>query len=467
MDILPIIIVLNAIFILAAMYAERANPQMLVLWMVLMGTLPLIGFILYLMFGQTFYSRYAFKRKRDDDAKSMIDPDKVRKFGLDPRSDGMSQALERSGASQCLGGNDVRYVSESEDFFDSLFEAMEKAEHHLFLEYYIRRKDATGRRILEILIEKAKAGVMVRLLVDEVGTRNLPKDLKKELKKAGGKVYTFHKISTLLLSAKKNNRNHRKIAVIDGKKAFVSGYNIGDEYLGKGKFGHWRDAAVIIEGPIVDCYTRVFLQDWRYASFEDLVNDRDLYCAEESGKDIPVQETHGGPDMPGTNSIHMQYVSIATASREQIWLTTPYLGPSDAVLYQLRLKALAGADVRVIIPDIGDHVFVYWGNRYCASRLMDAGVKVYEYHDGFIHAKTMVGDGYYCAVGSANLDPRSMNLNFECNAMVYSEEVGKQMTQAFEKDLERCTEYTMEMYRNRTGIQRIKTFLSRFAAELL
>ena len=171
--------------------------------------------------------------------------------------------------------------------------------------------------------------------------------------------------------------------------------------------------------------------------------------------------------MPGTNSIHMQYVSIATASREQIWLTTPYLGPSDAVLYQLRLKALAGADVRVIIPDIGDHVFVYWGNRYCASRLMDAGVKVYEYHDGFIHAKTMVGDGYYCAVGSANLDPRSMNLNFECNAMAYSEEVGKQMTQAFEKDLERCTEYTMEMYRNRTGIQRIKTFLSRFAAELL
>ena len=132
------------------------------------------------------------------------------------------------------------------------------------------------------------------------------------------------------------------------KKAFVSGYNIGDEYLGKGKFGHWRDAAVIIEGPIVDCYTRVFLQDWRYASFEDLVNDRDLYCAEESGKDIPVQETHGGPDMPGTNSIHMQYVSIATASREQIWLTTPYLGPSDAVLYQLRLKALAGADVRVL-----------------------------------------------------------------------------------------------------------------------
>ena len=166
MDILPIIIVLNAIFILAAMYAERANPQMLVLWMVLMGTLPLIGFILYLMFGQTFYSRYAFKRKRDDDAKSMIDPDKVRKFGLDPRSDGVSQALERSGASQCLGGNDVRYVSESEDFFDSLFEAMEKAEHHLFLEYYILRKDATGRRILEILIEKAKAGVMVRLLVD-------------------------------------------------------------------------------------------------------------------------------------------------------------------------------------------------------------------------------------------------------------------------------------------------------------
>ena len=136
-------------------------------------------------------------------------------------------------------------------------------------------------------------------------------------------------------------------------------------------------------------------------------------------------------------------------------------------MYLLRLRALEGADVRIIIPDIGDHAFVYWGNRFSASRLMDAGVRVYEYHDGFIHAKTAVGDGCYCSVGSANMDPRSMNLNFECNAMVYSEEMAADMEKAFEKDLERCTPYTMEMYRRRNMVQRFKTFLSRFLADLL
>ncbi|KUE74219.1 hypothetical protein AUQ37_05360 [Candidatus Methanomethylophilus sp. 1R26] len=465
MEWLLIVTALNAIFIISAMYAERYNPQALVLWAVLMAAVPLAGFVLYLMFGQTFYSRWAFRRKRDIEAKERED---VADYGsgLEGEALRVSEALRRSGGAPAVGGNAVNYYSESEEFFNDLFRSMEGAEKSILAEYYIVRKDGTGRKLLQILIDRARAGLAVRLLVDEIGTRNLPRDLVKELRAAGGKVATFHRIITLLLSAKKNNRNHRKIAVIDGETVFVSGYNIGDEYLGKGKFGYWRDAAVRIRGPAADFYTRVVLQDWRYASREDLVCDESFYRGEKAGN-VTVQLTSGGPDAPGTNSIHMQYVSIADACRRRIWITTPYLGPSEPLVYLLRLRALEGADVRVIIPDIGDHMFVYWGNRFSASRLMDAGVKVYEYHNGFIHAKTAVGDGYWCSVGSANMDPRSMNLNFECNAMVYSEEMAADMEKAFEKDLERCTLYTMEMYRSRNLIQRFKTFLSRFLADLL
>jgi cardiolipin synthase len=465
-DWMLIIMLLNAAFIISAMYAERYNPKMLVLWAVLMALFPVVGFLLYLLFGQTFYSRKAFRRKRDYDAKERAEQEDFKATLPSAEANRVADALRRSGGGACVGGNKVRYISESEDFFDSLFDSLAHAQRSILAEYYIIRRDATGRRMLEILIDRAKAGVSVRLLVDEIGTRNLPPELVKKLRKSGGKVDTFHRTITLLLSAKKNNRNHRKIAVIDGNTAFVSGFNVGDEYLGKGKFGHWRDAAVVIEGPAADYYTRTVLQDWRYAHKEDLVRDASLYGGRETG-DVPVQLTAGGPDMSGTNSVHMQYVSIADACRERIWIETPYLGPTEPLLYLLRLRALQGADVRIIIPDIGDHAFVYWGNRFSASRLMDAGVRIYEYHDGFIHAKTVVGDGYYCSVGSANMDPRSMNLNFECNAMVYSEEIAKDMEEAFEKDLESCTEYTMQMYAKRTLLQRFKTFLSRFLADLL
>ena len=465
MEWILIISVLNVLFIISAMYAERYNPQALVLWAVLMAAVPLAGFLLYLLFGQTFYSRWAFRRKRDFEAKEWEDTADYG-GGLEGEALRISDALRRSCGGPAVGGNDVHYYSESEEFFGDLFSSMERAEKSILAEYYIVRKDDTGRKLMNILIGRAKAGLTVRLLVDEIGTRNRPRDLVRELRKAGGKVTTFHRTITLLLSAKKNNRNHRKIAVIDGQTVFVSGYNIGDEYLGKGKFGYWRDAAVRIRGPAADFYTRTVLQDWRYASREDMVCNESLYRGEKAG-DVTVQLTCGGPDMPGTNSIHMQYVSIADACRRRIWITTPYLGPTEPLVYLLRLRALEGADVRIIIPDIGDHAFVYWGNRFSASRLMDAGVRVYEYHDGFIHAKTAVGDGCYCSVGSANMDPRSMNLNFECNAMVYSEEMAADMEKAFEKDLERCTPYTMEMYRRRNMVQRFKTFLSRFLADLL
>ena len=334
------------------------------------------------------------------------------------------------------------------------------------MEYYIIRKDALGNEIMDILTEKAREGVEVRLLVDAIGFNTGVKE-KKRFKEAGGRLCMFHSMATCMLSPKKNNRNHRKLAVIDGEIGYIGGFNIGVEYLGKGEFGHWRDSAVRIKGSAVNALCVRFGLDWKYASRENILTERRYYPECDFEGDIPVQIVSGGPDMETTNGIAFQYMQMINQANESILIHTPYFGPGDAFIMALRAAAMRGVDVRIIIPDIGDHPFVYWANRKYASMVMEDGVKVYEYHDGFVHSKTMVVDGHWCSVGSANFDDRSMRLNFEANAMVYSDEIGKEMIDAFEEDLGRCTEYTMEMFSDRTLIQRMRTNISWLVSEQL
>lgn len=464
----------NLTLILTIAFAERrSNPQTVLLWILALAVIPLLGFVLYLLFGQTFYARHTFRRKGEDDALvAVVTPleraglERAATAGAPPAELALARTLQASGALLYDDDNEVRYVADGDEFFRRLADLVKNAREYVFLEYYIVNDDGQGRALLDLLTARAAEGIEVRLLVDAVGSRQGPNRGIKALRQAGGHYATFHRLTTVLLSPKKNNRNHRKIAIADGCRALVSGYNISDKYVGKSKLGHWRDAAVAIDGGSVNALLLVFLTDWRYAAKEDLLEHGYFHRVPGPGT-TPVQITVGGPDRPDDNSIHAQYLGIIAASTQQVYLTTPYFVPSEALVCALRLKAQSGADVRVIIPDKPDQPLVYWANRYYASRLLDAGVQIYEYHNGFIHAKTMVGDGRYCAVGSANLDMRSLNLNFECNAMVYSEKMGADMVAAFEKDLTESTEYTAEQYAARTLWQRFKTFFARLAAGLL
>lgn len=464
----------NLVLILTMVFAERgSNPQAVLLWILVLAVIPLLGFVLYLLFGQTFYARHTFRRKDEDDALAAASApleqaglERAAAAGAPPAELALARTLQASGALLYDDDNDVRYLADGDDFFRSLFDLVKEAKEYVFLEYYIVNDDGQGRALLDLLTAKAREGVEVRLLTDAVGSKRSPSRGIGALRQAGGHYATFHRLATVLLSPKKNNRNHRKIAIADGRRALVSGYNISDKYVGKSKLGHWRDAAVALDGGSVNALLVVFLTDWRYAAKEDLLSEG--YFRDVPGPGTtPVQITVGGPDRPDDNSIHAQYLGIIAASMRQVYLTTPYFVPSEALVCALRLKAQSGADVRVIIPDKPDQPLVFWANRYYASRLLDAGVKVYEYHHGFIHAKTMVGDGRYCAVGSANLDMRSLNLNFECNAMVYSEKMGADMVAAFAQDLAESTEYTAGQYAARTLWQRFETFLARLAAGLL
>ncbi|MBO4798250.1 MAG: cardiolipin synthase, partial [Candidatus Methanomethylophilaceae archaeon] len=281
----------------------------------------------------------------------------------------------------------------------------------------------------------------------------------------------FHKVLWLILSPKKNNRNHRKIGIIDGKIAYCGGFNIGDEYLGKGPLGFWRDTAVRITGDAVKPLQVRFQMDWEYATGKKMCpEDRlDDYYGEteypETG-DARVLTVSGGPDVADFNPVRMEYLELIRNAKKTVYIHSPYFIPDDSLQDALSVAAANGVDVRVIIPDKPDHMFVFWCNISCAYSVMGNGVKVYMYNNGFVHSKTMVVDGRYCSVGSANFDDRSLVLNFETNAVILSEETGRQMDEAFMKDLERCTEYTREDYENISGYQALRVAVSRLFSGL-
>ncbi|MDY5679004.1 MAG: cardiolipin synthase [Candidatus Methanomethylophilaceae archaeon] len=469
-NIVPMIYLMDLVLMLALFVLERSNPSRALFWMMALLLLPVIGFVLYLFFGQSFYSKYAFRPKGTTDAivdeMSQKGVEAIENYGGTDGDSRMAKSINSAGGLFFTSDNDVDLYTDGNAKFDDFKEDLRNAKRFIHVEYYIIRKDALGNEIMDILTEKAREGVEVRLLVDAIGFNTGVKE-KKRFKEAGGRLCMFHSMATCMLSPKKNNRNHRKLAVIDGEIGYIGGFNIGVEYLGKGEFGHWRDSAVRIKGSAVNALCVRFGLDWKYASRENILAERRYYPECDFEGDIPVQIVSGGPDMETTNGIAFQYMQMINQANESILIHTPYFGPGDAFIMALRAAAMRGVDVRIIIPDIGDHPFVYWANRKYASMVMEDGVKVYEYHDGFVHSKTMVVDGHWCSVGSANFDDRSMRLNFEANAMVYSDEIGKEMVDAFEKDLGRCTEYTMEMFSDRTLIQRMRTNISWLVSEQL
>ena len=456
-NIVPMIYLFDLVLLASMLFLERGDPSKTLLWVVLLLVLPVVGFVLYLFFGQTFYSRRAF-RSVD---RSGIPPEYVGGPGEGVPADfaAMAEALSRAGAGPVTSDNDVRLFTDGTEKFGSLVEDIRNAREFVHLEYYIIRKDPLGDGIVSLLAQKASEGVEVRLMVDALGF-NTGASGRRALKEAGGKVAVFHSVATCLLSPKKNNRNHRKIAVIDGRVSYIGGFNIGEEYLGRGRFGRWRDTALRIEGSATNSLSFRFSSDWRYATGEDLTGDPRYYGRGRGPGGAHVQAVMGGPDVGRDNPIAFQYLMMAERAERSLYIHTPYLDPDQACLKALRSAAMRGVDVRIIIPDVGDHPFVYWSNRKYAYEVMRSGVRVYEYRNGFVHSKSIVADGRLCSVGSANFDDRSMSLNFEGNVMVYSEELGARMDAAFGEDLDRCTEYTLEMYASRTLWQRINTGVS-------
>ncbi len=464
----------DIIFLILLFFTEKTNPTKIIVWGLLFIFLPVVGFVAYLFIGQSFYSdyKYELKEMKDDSLMKGIvfDTEELsNESNQDYRT--MGQAIKAMGGVGYSSNNDINLYTLGEDKFNSLYADLRAAKKYIHLEYYIIRNDELGNELIDILIDKVKEGVEVKLLTDDFGVGKGPKAAIKRYKAAGGEFAVFHKVIWLMFSPKKNNRNHRKIGIIDGKVAYCGGFNIGEEYLGKGPLGFWRDTAVRISGDAVKPLQLRFQMDWEYATRTPMCKAEDVkgyYSNSEydTTGDDRVMIVSGGPDVSDFNPVRLQYLELIRSAKKSVYLHTPYFIPDDSLQDALSVAAANGVDVKVIIPDKPDHMFVFWNNIRCAHLVMGNGVKVYMYNRGFVHSKTMVVDGEYCSVGSANFDDRSLVLNFETNAMIMSPEIGKQMDEAFLDDLNYCTQYSMEDYENISGYDMLRVAVSNLFGKL-
>ncbi|MDD1755368.1 MAG: cardiolipin synthase, partial [Methanomassiliicoccales archaeon] len=421
-DLIYFIIVINAIIvIITIVFIQKKRPESVLLWMMAFLVLPLVFvLIFYLFLGRDYSHRKLFRGKAAVDTEVAIaleklqgqhfisELDKIKNPGV--RS--MVRMLLVSQRSYLTWDNEVRYINDGDEFFKAMFEEIAKAKRFIHFEMYIVRKDEVGTRLAQELARKAKEGVEVKLLLDAVGSRKTNRKFFKDLIQAGGRVEYFFPSILGPLNTRMNNRDHRKIIVIDGDVSFVGGYNIGKEYAGRGPLGYWRDCMVRIQGSGSVTAEQRFILDWNFAAEDHLEVDKYAPTVPGTGK-VGIQIVSCGPDTVD-KPIEEQYVKMITSAKDYVYIQTPYLVPGEAITAALVAAAKSGVDVRVMIPSKPDHPFVYWASLENAGNLLSSGVRVHQFKkDGFIHAKVVIVDDIMASVGSANLDRRSFELNFE------------------------------------------------------
>ena len=469
---------INVILSIVIVFFERRDPKTVWTWLLVLYFIPILGIFLYFIIGYDFHKRQMFRTKEIEDAMysavsrqeesifrdefSPSDP-RLRKF-----SDTVLMNLEAADAVY-TADNEVAIYTDGKEKFRALYKEMEQAEKFIHIQYYIIRSDELWKPIEELLKRKVQEGVEVRILYDSMGCRKMKRSDWKRIRAAGIQVGEFFPAILGNLQLRINYRNHRKIVVIDGRTAFVGGFNIGREYLGLDpKFGYWRDTHLRIRGSAVLALHIRFILDWNYATKQNLfVNDSyfSWHPKEKPGNEA-IQIISSGPDSKWQN-IRNVYLKMISKARKSIYIQTPYFIPDGAVLDALRIAAMSGVDVRVMIPCKPDHPLVYWATYSYIGDLLEAGAKCYTYDGGFLHAKGMVVDGLVSCYGTANMDIRSFKLNFEVNAVIYSVRVARKMEEIFREDLKSCTQVTEYLYGKRSYLVRVREQFSRLFSPVL
>lgn len=468
---------LNILFAILLVFFERRNPTTTWLWLMVLTFLPGIGFLLYLFIGQDMSKKKTFQQKEIDDRdfrnRLMEQGEKILQDQY-PYSNPKFQEHEDIIRMHLLTSeayfsqdNEIELYFDGREKFDAFLESIRQAKDYIYIEYYIMKSDDIGMKVINALTERAREGVEVKVLYDGMGGRKIRRGAFDELKKAGGQVTVFFPPFVPFFTLRLNYRNHRKLAIMDGREAYVGGFNIGDEYLGRSeKFGYWRDTHLKIKGSAVEDLQWQFCKDWRFAAPRAQAQCKlGLPPREEEGR-AGVQIVSSGPDSKWP-SVKDGYFKMVTNARERIYIQSPYFIPDDSMLEALRIAGLSGLDVKVIIPCKPDHPFVYWAGMSYIGELLEAGVKFYTYENGFLHSKLFLMDDFVTSIGTANLDIRSFKLNFEVNAFIYDEEITRKNVEQFHKDLEHCEEITMEKYRQRTRIIKLKESVSRLLSPIL
>ncbi|RKN78950.1 cardiolipin synthase [Paenibacillus ginsengarvi] len=465
----------NLLFAATVIFLERRNVGATWAWLMVLFLLPGVGFILYLFLGQNLSRRKVYKIKEDqrEFIEHLVERQKreIRHIHFhDPAMIHYQDMIYMnlcSGRSLYTQDNHVDIFTEGSGKFEALFEDIRGAKHHIHLMYYIVKDDGLGRRLIEELAAKAREGVQVRFLYDPIGSSALKKKYFRSFIQAGGKVAAFFPSKIPYINFRVNYRNHRKLAIIDGTCGFIGGLNVGDEYLGLDKrFGDWRDTHLKVCGGSVFQMQMQFVLDWNLSSVEQ-ISDMTAYfpAAVHPGK-VGMQIVASGPNNE-KEQIKKAYIKMIHAARQSVWIQTPYFVPDESLMTALKMAALSGVDVRLMLPGTPDHPLVYWASTSYLGELLSVGVKCYLYSKGFLHAKTIVVDGRIASVGTANIDLRSFKLNFEVNAVLFDTDTATKLQRIFLDDLMNSELLTEEKYRNRPLYKRFLESCARLLSPIL
>lgn len=469
--------VVNLLTMAFMIFKEKRSTNSIIAWILILYLAPYVGFIVFILIGRKMNNAnmFGFKNAELNTFKSYVnkneEKNKYNKESLYEKNKDMILALEAMDYSPYRNDNNVSMYSDGKIFFNELLESLKKAKKSINIEFYIFKNDDIGTKILNVLEEKAKEGVEVRLLYDSVGSRSLSRNVLNKLINEGGKVGEFFPSWLKFININMNFRNHRKIVVIDNNVGFVGGFNVGDEYLGKdSKFGYWRDTHIKFTGSAVNDLNLRFLADWRYATKEEVSLEEIFEANEENSNsnNVGMQIVSSGPNLSDKYEIKMAYLKMIQKAKKYLYIQSPYLIIDNSISDSLKLAAASGVDVKIMIPGKGDHPFVYWANLVYAGDLIKEGIRVFHYDkNAFLHAKTVVIDDEVCSIGTANMDTRSFELNFEVSSFIYSEKIAKEQKYEFENDMKMCEELTLEKYQNRSRIVKIKESLSRLFSDVL
>lgn len=471
------IFLLNIMLSFVIIFRERKSTSSTWSWLFVVNVLPILGFILYLLIGRgishyrIFKDRKRFQigfEKQHSHARRAYSDraflDMMRKNPVIGQLINMLYVEEKSIIST---NTDVKIFNDGREKFDALIEDINRAKYHIHMEYYIFRMDDVGQEIYEALIEARKRGVEVKLLIDAWGSNKTKMSKFKELEELGGRVAQFFPLILPLINPRTNYRLHRKIVVIDGVIGYTGGFNVGNEYASvTKKFGYWRDNHLRLTGDIVYSLQHRFILDWNSQHHFEITQGEPYFPDAISQGHVATQLVTSGPD-EDKEQIKLTYMKMISGAEREIVIQTPYYIPSDALHESLKLALLSGVQVKMMIPNKPDHPLVYWATYFHAADLVKYGAKVYTYENGFVHSKTLIIDGEYASVGSANLDYRSLQLCFEANVVLYNYDIAQKLRNDFIKDLKLSRALTLERYEQRSKIVRFKEGLARLIAPML
>ena len=457
---------------------DKRDPLKSNAWIILILSIPVFGFAAYLLFGQNYRKRKILSRKlftstaeQKKIVKSQLkafSPSKtIQQSELGKNRDIITLLLNNS-RSPLTYNNYVEILNDGEETFNKIIEELHNAKRFIHIEYYIVLDDNIGNEIADILIEKANEGVEVRFIYDAVGSWALGKKYVQRLRDAGVKIHSFMPVIFPLVTTRINNRNHRKIIIIDGDKAFTGGINIADKYInGLPKLGAWRDTHIYIEGMSVLSLHSIFATDWLFVTKEYLsASEHFEIDSNKTYGNTPLQIASSGPDSDWQTIMQVFFCAI-TRAKKHIYISTPYFLPNNAILTAIKVAAMSGIDVRLMIPANPDSKLIYWATCSYILELLEAKVNVYLYKAGFNHSKIIMIDSSFSSVGTANMDVRSFEDNFEVSALLYDEEKARQLEVRFLYDLTLSEQLTIEKWKSRKKKRNFLEGLARLFTPLL